>query len=151
MSYPFNVRVYGIVIHEKKVLAADEFFHDTFITKFPGGGLQFGEGTIDCLIREFKEELGIKAQVIQHFYTTDFFLPSAFDQSKQIISVYYSVTALNLSSIVVSSSKPEIRKLTNGFCSFRWLPLDQLSEDEFTFTADRKVAALLLESLKRQY
>lgn len=149
MSYPFNVRVYGILIHEKKVLVADEFFHDTFITKFPGGGLQFGEGTIDCLIRELKEELGVNAIVLKHFYTTDFFLPSAFDGSKQIISIYYTASAKDLSSVLVSDKKPDVTVLKNGFCSFRWLALDHLSENDFTFAADKKVASLLRDSQNR--
>lgn len=144
MSYPFNVRVYGLLIHDEKVLVADEFFHDTFITKFPGGGLQFGEGTIDCLKRELKEELNLDAHIMDHFYTTDFFLPSAFDSSKQIISIYYLADAGNLSMVKVSPNKPEPGLLRNGYCSFRWLPFALLSEDEFTFPADKTVARLLL-------
>ncbi len=150
MSYPFNVRVYGILIYENKVLVADEFFHNTFITKFPGGGLQYGEGTIDCLIRELKEELGVTAEILNHFYTTDFFLPSAFDPSKQIISIYYTVSAKDLSSVPVSEKKPDVTTLTNGFCSFRWLALEKLAENEFTFPADKKVALLLLNSLNKK-
>lgn len=149
MSYPFNVRVYGILIHDRKVLIADEFFHDTFITKFPGGGLQFGEGTVDCLIRELREELGVKAEILNHFYTTDFFLPSAFDRSNQIISIYYLVKADNPASVPVSDKKPDVKTLTNGYCSFRWLALEHLAESEFTFPADKKVALLLRDSLNK--
>lgn len=146
MYYPFNVRVYGVLVNDNKVLIADEFFHDTFITKFPGGGLEFGEGTIECLIREFKEELGLNVQIVRHFYTTDFFLPSAFDHSKQILGIYYLITSYEASSVIVSEGKPDILTLKNGHCSFRWIPIDQLSEDEFTFPADKRVAGLLLES-----
>jgi 8-oxo-dGTP pyrophosphatase MutT (NUDIX family) len=145
MSYPFNVRVYGILIKDNRVLVADEFFHDTFLTKFPGGGLEFGEGPVDCLIRELKEELGIETRIIRHFYTTDFFLPSAFDSLKQIISIYYQVDSDESSSVVVSEFKPENKILKNGHCSFRWITLDKLSTDDFTFPADKKVAALILE------
>jgi ADP-ribose pyrophosphatase YjhB (NUDIX family) len=143
MSYPFNIRVYGILIHERRVLVADEYFHDTFITKFPGGGLQYGEGTKEGLIRELKEELGLDVHSIRHFYTTDFFLPSAFDPSKQIISIYYYAKADDLSQLMVSDRKPEKNLLYNGYCSFRWLPIDCLSEMEFTFQADKKVAVML--------
>jgi hypothetical protein len=46
----FNLRVYGIVINDKKqILVADEYIRGGFYTKFPGGGLEFGEGTRDCL------------------------------------------------------------------------------------------------------
>ena len=48
----FNLRVYGILLGEnKKVLVSDEFIRGNYYTKFPGGGLEFGEGTRDCLKR----------------------------------------------------------------------------------------------------
>ncbi|MGE0568360.1 MAG: NUDIX domain-containing protein, partial [Bacteroidia bacterium] len=87
----FNVRVYGILIHEGKVLVTDEFIKGIEITKFPGGGLQFGEGTLECVKREFAEEVDIDIEVIAHFYTTDFFVESAFNNKQQIMSIYYLV------------------------------------------------------------
>nr|MCU0376467.1 NUDIX domain-containing protein [Chitinophagaceae bacterium] len=60
----FNVRVYGILINEQgELLVADEKIRGGYYTKFPGGGLEFGEGTRDCLVREFQEELGLKVEV----------------------------------------------------------------------------------------
>ena len=54
----FNIRVYGILINDnKQVLVADEYIRGGMYTKFPGGGLEFGEGTRDCLKRELKEEV----------------------------------------------------------------------------------------------
>lgn len=35
--------------------------------KFPGGGLEYGEGVLECLHREFDEELNVKIDVIEHF------------------------------------------------------------------------------------
>ena len=86
----FNIRVYGILINDKKqVLVADEYVRGGLYTKFPGGGLEFGEGTRDCLKRELKEELGIEAAIGDHVYTTDYFQMSAFRPDDQIISIYY--------------------------------------------------------------
>ena len=48
----FIIRVYGIAIHNGHILVCDEIWYDTFMTKFPGGGLEYGEGTIDCLKSE---------------------------------------------------------------------------------------------------
>src|SRR5215203_25897 len=63
----FNIRVYGILINEKKqVLVSDEFIRGSYYTKFPGGGLEFGEGTRDCLQREFMEEMNLKVEVGEH-------------------------------------------------------------------------------------
>jgi hypothetical protein len=48
----FNIRGYGLFIHKGRILVTDEFRMDQFLTIFPGRGLHFGEGTIDCLKRE---------------------------------------------------------------------------------------------------
>ena len=86
----FNLRVYGILINDKKqILVADEFIRGGLYTKFPGGGLEFGEGTRDCLKREFKEEMDLNVEVGDHLYTTDFFQMSAFNTQYQILSIYY--------------------------------------------------------------
>ena len=88
----FNVRVYGILKDENnRVLVSDEYIRGAFITKFPGGGLEFGEGTRDCLKREFKEETGLDVETGEHIYTTDFFQPSKFNKDDQVISIYYFV------------------------------------------------------------
>ena len=86
----FTIRVYGICIDDdNRVLVSDEFIYGKYVTKFPGGGLQFGEGTIDCLKREMMEEAFQEVEVLEHFYTTHFFQPSAFDPTKQVMSIYY--------------------------------------------------------------
>ncbi|GAJ02545.1 unnamed protein product, partial [marine sediment metagenome] len=49
----FVVRVYGLIINDKKeVLLTDEYQLGMKMTKFPGGGLEFGEGPVDCIKRE---------------------------------------------------------------------------------------------------
>jgi 8-oxo-dGTP diphosphatase len=91
----FNLRVYGVLLgSNNEVLVSDELIRGGYYTKFPGGGLEFGEGTRDCLKREFKEEMDLEVAVGDHLYTTDFFQMSAFNPDHQIISIYYWVTAL---------------------------------------------------------
>ena len=91
----FNIRVYGILITEdKQILVSDEFIKGNYYTKFPGGGLEFGEGTRDCLAREFMEEMNLKVRVGEHLYTTDFFQMSAFNTEHQMVSIYYQVHPL---------------------------------------------------------
>ena len=46
----FNIRVYGILINDRnELLVSDELIKGLQFTKFPGGGLEWGEGTMDCL------------------------------------------------------------------------------------------------------
>ncbi|MDQ3101031.1 MAG: NUDIX domain-containing protein, partial [Bacteroidota bacterium] len=87
----FTIRVYGLYVEHEKVLVSDEIIKGRQITKFPGGGLQYGEGLKECLVREIMEEMGAQAIELEHFYTTDHFQQSAFHtEPMQVISAYYS-------------------------------------------------------------
>src|SRR3954463_3659823 len=103
--FRFNIRVYGILINEKKqVLVSDELIRGNRYTKFPGGGLEYGEGTRDCLKREFLEEMNLEVEVGEHLYTTDYFQPSAFHPDHQIISIYYFVKPLQKIAVRLSNT-----------------------------------------------
>jgi mutator protein MutT len=145
----FNVRVYGILLNEQKqVLVTDEIRYGHKIAKFPGGGLKFGEGTIDCLRRECMEELGLEIEVKEHFYTTDFFLPSAFNAKHQVISIYYLISTKDPGRISVKHRPFDFEKEQEEAQVFRWIDLHQLNEDDFTFPIEKKVAKLLSERFK---
>lgn len=149
----FNVRVYGILIHDNKVLVSDEHIKGMNITKLPGGGLEFGEGTIDCVIREFKEELPLDIEVISHFYTTDFFVNSAFSVNNQVISIYYLVKPKNefdpkKTSFKISTKSFDFEKKKEGGQSLRWVGLDKISENDFTFIIDKRIGEMLNNSWK---
>lgn len=133
MDKRFNIRVYGIWIHNNKVLVNEELVRERKIIKFPGGGLHWGEGIKDCLIREWKEELNIDIEVLNHFYTTDFFQASAFDNS-QVISIYYLVTGIVPGTIV--NNEPNERTY--------WMDIKDISADTFTLPID-KIAGNMLQ------
>jgi ADP-ribose pyrophosphatase YjhB (NUDIX family) len=140
--------VYGILVENGKVLVSDEFIKGNDIIKFPGGGLEFGEGPAECIVREFKEETDLDVEVVSHFYTTDFFVASAFDVKSQVISIYYVVKALSPIKLASSTKKFNFAKRTEGAQAFRWLDIDKISENDFTFVIDRKVANLINENKK---
>lgn len=144
MSRNFNIRVYGILIQNDSVLVSDEYIKRNKITKFPGGGLEFGEGTKDCLIREFKEELDLEIEIGEHFYTTDFYVSSAFDTKSQVISIYYLVKPLGTLTFKTSSLPHDYEKKA-GAQSLRWIDLKALKENDFTLIIDRKVAEMLMK------
>jgi 8-oxo-dGTP diphosphatase len=140
----FNVRVYGILIKNDAILVSDEYIKGNKITKFPGGGLEYGEGTRDCLSREFEEELGLKIEVTDHFYTTDFYVTSSFDTNSQVISIYYVVNALSELNFSVSDSAHNYEN-KEGAQSMRWIQITDLKESDFTLIIDRRVAELLIK------
>lgn len=129
----FNVRVYGILMHEGKILVNEEHIKEQSVLKFPGGGLDFGEGTHDCLRREWAEELGLAIEVGNHFYTTDFYQPSAFDRS-QVISIYYFVSCGVLPA-VFTNHVPNERSF--------WMDTSAVCASAFTLPIDKVVGGLL--------
>lgn len=131
----FNIRVYGICMrNDSEILLSDEKADGMEFTKFPGGGLEYGESIIDCLHREFKEELNADIQVIGHFYTTEKFVQSAFRKEDQIISIYYRIRLIDdISDRMVSSDR----------LSFRWVRLNDLQDDKLRFPIDKIVLAKL--------
>lgn len=139
----FNVRVYGILVHNNNLLVSDEYIKGMNITKLPGGGLEFGEGTIDCVIREFKEELNLEVEVESHFYTTDFFVNSAFSHNNQVISIYYTVIAKSDLDFKVSDKPFDFPVKKEGAQSMRWINMNTLSENDFTFIIDKRVGEML--------
>ena len=141
----FNVRVYGILISEGRVLLADERIKGFEMTKFPGGGLEFGEGTADCLIREMKEETGEDFSVRSHFYTTDFFQISAFDPYAQIISIYYLLDKGHIRTDLLIASRSDLPEGAE-MLRFRWMDIALLTEEDLTFPIDRKVALMIKEN-----
>lgn len=147
----FNIRVYGLLFGpDSRILITDEFRLNMFMTKFPGGGLEPGEGTIDCLKRECREELGQEPCDIQHFYTTDFFQPTEFlDQRQQLISIYYT-GILKKPFYFTTTNKPlDINKI-DGAQNFRWVNPLLLMPDDLTMPIDKIVIGKLKDSLKQQ-
>jgi 8-oxo-dGTP diphosphatase len=143
----FNVRVYGLIVNKnRELLLADEYQMNMKMTKFPGGGLQFGEGTIDCLKREALEEFGQKIEVLDHFYTLDYFQPSMFNKDYQLLSIYYKARFPEPVRFKVSSSPFDFSELNNGNISFRWKSLDIISSDDMTLPVDKVVAGMLREN-----
>ena len=149
----FNIRVYGILLGEnKKVLVSDEFIRGSYYTKFPGGGLEFGEGTRECLKREFKEEMDLEVKVTDHIYTTDFFQMSAFNPEQQIISIYYFVEALEpikaplrLKPFDFDEREMKIYEERKETETFRFIDCNDFSEASVTLPLDKVVAQILKE------
>lgn len=147
----FNIRVYGILMNEQKqVLVSDEFIRGKYYTKFPGGGLEFGEGTRECLAREFMEEMNLKVEVGDHIYTTDFYQVSAFNPGHQIISIYYFVKALEpitapLRSFPFDFDEQQLKVYAEAgeTETFRFINWDEFSEGSVSLPIDKIVAKIL--------
>lgn len=141
----FNIRVYGILIDEGKVLVTDEFRLGIFMTKFPGGALEFGEGTIDCLKREFMEEMDSEIHSIEHFYTTDYYQPTTLlPSTMQLLNIYYLVKTEKPYRFQTTEKRFDFQEVMDGAQCFRWINICDLSKEDFTFPIDKLVASKIL-------
>ncbi|MEI9934848.1 MAG: NUDIX domain-containing protein [Ferruginibacter sp.] len=150
-----TIRVYGILINDtKQVLVSDEYIRGNYYTKLPGGGLEFGEGTRDCLKREFKEEMNLEVEVGEHIYTTDYYQMSAFNTAHQILSIYYYTKALEPIKVPLRT-KPfdfdeeqlKVYNETHQIETFRFINADDFSSDSLTLPIDKIVASIVKKTL----
>lgn len=131
----FNVRVYSFFEHQGKLLLIKEPFQGKLVTKLPGGGLEYGEGTRECLAREFKEELNLTIEVKEHIYTLDYFLPSKKAKNEQLLFVYYKVEAKDIDQLKISV--PEIQELI-------WVEMEKVNEEHLSLEADKSALKYFL-------
>ncbi len=149
-----SIRVYGLLINEhRQVLLSDEFIRGQYYTKFPGGGLEFGEGLRDGLKREFQEELQLNVEVADHIYTTDFYQQSAFNPNHQILSVYYHVhplepirVALRKKAFDFDAAQLAVYEKTQQTETFRYIDWNDFSGEALSLPIDKIVADLLKSS-----
>lgn len=140
----FIIRVYALILNQQnEILLSDEFQMGMRMTKFPGGGLQYGEGTLECLHREALEEFGQDIEIIDHFYTTDFFQEAFFYPQHQLISIYYLARFPEPPKFRVSSIPFDFGEGKQGNQSFRWVKITNLDPSMITLPVDKKVAELL--------
>jgi len=137
----FNIRVYGLLLNQQgEIMLCDEVYQNIAMTKFPGGGLEFGEGIADALKREFLEELNLEIDIIQHLYTTDFYQVSAFNPQSQLVSVYYLVKPSNENHL---PSAHQTAQANNIQC--RWVASNELNADLLTWPIDKLVVEMILK------
>lgn len=135
-KHSFNIRAYALCINENSVLALHEYYAGTKLLKLPGGGLEYGEGLLECVKRELMEELNLEVGALEHFYTQEDFLESRFGDNEQLLTVYYTTTLKDISKLKI---------LDDSIEKVEWVSL--LKENPFTLPIDRLVFDKLKKSL----
>ena len=151
MGLILSVRVYGVLVNDaNQVLVSDEYIRGAYYTKFPGGGLEIGEGTRDCLKREFKEEMNLEVDIGDHIYTTDFFQQSAFNSAHQILSIYYFAKPLEQITVPLRNKvfdfdeqQLQLYSQSGQIETFRFVDWERFSADTVTLPIDKIVATLV--------
>ena len=143
----FNIRVYGILSDsEGRILISHERIKNQACVKFPGGGLEYGEGLKDGLMREFQEELNLNVRVDELLFITDFFIQSAFRSEDQIVSIYYRVNSAELDSVSTVDEWPSAESVIGKKQLFQWIKPEKLKEEQLNFPGDKALLNQLLEA-----
>lgn len=147
----FNVRAYFFLVRKSppsgdhpgtwEVLLSDELIAGKPCTKWPGGGVEFGEGPMDCVRREAEEELGQSISVGRLIHATGNFIRSAWRPREQVLCHYY-LAALDGEARFPISTVP-FGFLPGEEQSLRWAQLDTLRPGELTFETDRSALEAL--------
>lgn len=139
----FNLRIYGLLIQEGKILVTDELRGGMKMTKFPGGGLEFHESFEECLYREFMEEMDQPINVLNYFFHNENIQPSAFKANERLVSFYYFVELKGRKNFETVDLPFQFKD--GDVQCFRWLDIAAMSAEDFTFPIDKKVVQLLKE------
>jgi 8-oxo-dGTP diphosphatase len=130
----FVIRVYGLWIREGHVLLSDETYQGRFLRKFPGGGVEFGEGLEEALTREWQEECGLEIEVVHHMHTVSRSVFSAFHENVQVIPVYFEVLPKRYATV---KGLPEINGIEKQ--QLCWKSIDSIEVTDLTFASDWEV------------
>lgn len=145
-----SIRIYGVLVNEQQqILVSDEYYYGKLITKFPGGGIEFGETTVECLVREWQEELGLRINVDSHIYTSDVFQTFPFRNDVQVVSVYYFVRHPMPQEINAVNAPFDFSSINDADhkMAVRWINKAIFSPECMTFPADKAVAAIVMNKL----
>lgn len=141
----FNIRVYGLLVNEDKILLSSESIDDFHMIKFPGGGLEFGEGITDCIKREFKEELDLSIMIYDQIYITDHFIQSAFRKNEQVIAIYYWVETIH--DIKEFQTTQQTRMGSKNELKFKWETLSSNLLNKLSFPSDKLALQRLMAKI----
>lgn len=143
----FNVRVYFFLLSaagptgENRILVSDEVIAGRRCAKWPGGGLEFGEGPRDCAKREAEEELGQSIELGPLVHATGTFVQSAWRPNEQVLCHYYLARLVEPAAFRVTDAPFDFEPGRNQ--SFRWESLSTFGPDQLTFATDREAFRVL--------
>ena len=149
-----NVRVYMVVIREglsgPEVLVSYERLPKLGgVMKFPGGGLEWGEGPAACLRREALEELGQPVAIDRLCHISEQAYVSSFDDTHQVMAVHYSARLLDEPRFDDEGVLEDVfgKRVPLMHQALGWRPVAGLEPSEFFFGSDREAWAAWLAQM----
>jgi 8-oxo-dGTP diphosphatase len=122
-----RVRMCGICVDNDKILLTGHRLpgHDNLFWSPPGGGLQFGETSVESLQREFQEETGLKVEVGPVLFLNEFIKPPL-----HAIEVFFRINSFE--GKLVTGKDPELAEadqIIEQVCFMTIEEIERLPED----------------------
>ena len=133
----FSLRVRAIVINDNKLLA----MHDERSPYYylVGGKVEIGETAEEAVLREVREELEIKAEIIRPVYFAQTFYTDDVDGKKYHEAVLYYLLDISKTGLLSRGEKFVIHEGKHTL-TFEWLNIDGL-EDKYIYPTFIKTGA----------
>lgn len=142
----FNVRVYMMVtrIHPetglRQMLVSYERLPLGGVMKFPGGGMEWGEGATACLRREALEELGQPVKVGDLVHVSQKAHLSSFDGNQQVVAIHYAAALCGAIGFEDDGILEDVfgKRVPMFHQRLGWRDVNSLESREFQFASDRE-------------
>ena len=138
----FNARCYVLIrSKQNRILVMKERWQGVDLNKFPGGGLELGEGLLECIHREIAEEFSSSEKLAySHFFTPTECFASRFKPQEQLLLNYFtnSTEADELQWSLIPNDP--------NLLGMQWLELKAENAQWFTLQSDRDAFLKLLEA-----
>lgn len=143
--------VKALIVYEGKILMVRERVHENNelveIVDFPGGGIEFGEGLHEALIREVKEEVGLDIIVGKVIGAWDFVVRGATESESEepethIVCIGYQCSVVGRPIIDVSKNPAQ-----EDIYDAHWYTKSEILENRDTILGNAGMIAAV-ENLK---
>lgn len=137
----FRVGAYGILVEDGKVLITRTVTRSGILNNFPGGALELGEGALDALRRELREETGLEVRPLELLYATEGYFRSHDYPENQLVKLYWRVERTG-GTLSLGGNGHDV-------AGCFWAPVDGLAEVGLT-ASDAEAARRLSEEGRLQ-
>jgi 8-oxo-dGTP pyrophosphatase MutT (NUDIX family) len=122
----FLFRVAGVLVQDKKVLLQRNKKGDAWV--FPGGRAEINEDTGNCVVREFREELGVCVRVDRLLWIIENFNAYEYKDLHEF-GMYYSVKLDGYESWDAKIHLEEFLGIEEAVkLTFRWFKIEELDQ-----------------------